>query len=183
MKENTSMKEQLSKISVEMFGEDCTNRREAIVHHEKKEKVVYKQEDKGLDKKKKYPILFTGEDYCTTYVEMSRREALIVDRVLKEAVAQVKGYCGRVYLELDAEGISEKEPSVKRVTDSELLDLPFGTKIKVIWHNSKRHEKNEEYVGVVFGRKIGWEDGLEDDLRTIAECAYNDWCMVYIMED
>lgn len=133
--------------------------------------------------RKKYPILFTGEDYCTAYVEMSRREALIVDRVLKEAVAQAKGYCDRAYLELDAKSISEKEPSVKRVTDSELLDLPFGTKLKVVWHNSKHHEKNEEYVGVVFGQKIGWEDGLEDDLRTIAECAYNDWCMVYIMKD
>ena len=71
---------------------------------------------------------------------------------------------------------------MKRITDGELLELKFGTKIRVIWHNSKHHKKNEEYYGVIFGDKIGYEDGLTDETRAIAECIYNDWCMVYEME-
>ena len=37
--------------------------------------------------------------------------------------------------------------------------------------------------GVVFGDKIGWEDGQVDKLRIIAECVYNDWCMVYLLTE
>lgn len=70
---------------------------------------------------------------------------------------------------------------MKRITSTELRELSFGSKIRVIWHNSKRHEHNAEYYGVVFGDKIGYEDGLTDELLTIAECIYNDWCMVYLM--
>lgn len=70
---------------------------------------------------------------------------------------------------------------MKKITDSELLELPFGSKIRVIWHNSPHHNKNDEYYGVIFGDKIGWEDGEVDKLRDIAECAWNDWCMVYLI--
>lgn len=52
MKKAILMKKQSAGISIELFGEDCTNRKETIVHHEKKDKVVHKQEDNGLDKKK-----------------------------------------------------------------------------------------------------------------------------------
>ena len=69
------------------------------------------------------------------------------------------------------------------MTDSELLGLPLGSKIKVIWHNSTHHHKNDEYYGVIFGDKIGYDDGEFDDTRTIAECVFNDWCMVYILEE
>lgn len=72
---------------------------------------------------------------------------------------------------------------MRRITDSELLELKFGSQIRIIWHNSDHHKKNEEYYGVVFGDKIGYEDGLVDDLRTIAECMYNDWCMVYLLQE
>ena len=70
---------------------------------------------------------------------------------------------------------------MKKITDSELLGLPFGSRIKVIWHNSTHHPKNDEYYyyGVIFGDKIGYEDGEFDDTRTIAECVFNDWCVVY----
>ena len=71
---------------------------------------------------------------------------------------------------------------MKRITDGELLDLKFGTKIKVVWHNSKHHDKNEEHYGVIFGDKIGYEDGLTDKTRDIAKCVYNDFCMVYTEE-
>ena len=72
---------------------------------------------------------------------------------------------------------------MKRITDGELLELGLGSKIRIIWHNSPYHDKNEEYYGVVFGKKIGWEDGAVDDLRTIAECMYNDCCMVYLLTE
>lgn len=72
---------------------------------------------------------------------------------------------------------------MKRITDGELLDLPFGSVIKIIWHNSSRHKKNEEYQGVIFGDKIGYEDGLSDITRNIAECMFNDWCMCYLMTE
>ena len=36
---------------------------------------------------------------------------------------------------------------MKKITDSELLELPFGSKIRVIWHNSKHYPKNDEYYG------------------------------------
>ena len=72
---------------------------------------------------------------------------------------------------------------MKRITDSELLELPFGSKIRVIWHNSNHHPKNDEYYGVIFGDKIGYEDGKFDDTRTIAECMFNDWCMVYLFTE
>ena len=72
---------------------------------------------------------------------------------------------------------------MKRITSSELLELTFGSKIRVIWHNSNHHPKDDEYYGIVFGGKIGYEDGLVDDLRTIAECVYNDWCMVYLLTE
>lgn len=179
MKKEMSMMKQLAAISMELFGEDCTNKKEAVAYNQKQ--PVCEQKKENPNKVKKYMITYTGEDYCDTYVEMTVGEAAIVDRVLKDANSQVKGYCGRVYL--DMKGIPVKVPTVRRITSSELLDLTFGSKIKVIWHNSKRHEKNEEYVGVIFGQKIGWEDGLEDDVRTIAECVNNDWCMVYLMKD
>lgn len=79
--------------------------------------------------------------------------------------------------------MTDKEMVIKRITDSELLRLPFGSKIKVIWHNSMHHHKNSEYYGVIFGNKIGYEDGFIDDVRTIAECVFNDWCMVYILDE
>lgn len=72
---------------------------------------------------------------------------------------------------------------MKRITDGELLDLPFGSVIRVIWHNSKHHEKDAEYYGVIFGNKIGYEDGKFDDTRSIAECVFNDWCMCYLVTE
>jgi len=72
---------------------------------------------------------------------------------------------------------------MQRITHIQLMELPFGSQIRVIWHNSKHHEKNEEYYGVIFRDKIGYEDGLVDNRRDIAECIYNDWCMVYLMHN
>ena len=75
------------------------------------------------------------------------------------------------------------ENRMKKITDGELLALPFGSKIRVIWHNSNHHPKNDEYYGIIFGDKIGYEDGEFDDTRTIAECVFNDWGMVYLITE
>lgn len=72
---------------------------------------------------------------------------------------------------------------MRRIDSSELKDLAFGSKIRVIWHNSNRHEKNSEYYGVIYGENIGYEDGLTDNIQTIAESIFNDWCMVYLIDD
>lgn len=79
--------------------------------------------------------------------------------------------------------MTDRKTAIRRITDSELLGLPFGSRIKVVWHNSTHHHKNDEYYGVIFGDKIGYDDGEFDDTRTIAECVFNDWCMVYILDE
>lgn len=72
---------------------------------------------------------------------------------------------------------------MKRITDSELLELGFGSKIRVIWYNSNLHPKNAEYYGVIFGDKIGYEDGEFDDIMTIAECVFTNQCIVYLFTE
>lgn len=72
---------------------------------------------------------------------------------------------------------------MRRITDGELMELAFGSQIRVIWHNLKCYKKNEEYYGVIFGDKIGYEDDLVDNRRDVAECIFNDWCMVYLMDN
>lgn len=71
---------------------------------------------------------------------------------------------------------------MKKLTSEEVLNLTFGTKIKIVYHNSKYHDKNETYKAVVYGDKIGYEDGIVDHLRIIAEQAYNNQCKVYIID-
>lgn len=68
---------------------------------------------------------------------------------------------------------------MKKITDSELLELPFGSKIKVIWPDSIYCNKRAGYYGIVFGNNIGYEGGSIDDLRTIAKYMFDNWCMVY----
>ena len=69
---------------------------------------------------------------------------------------------------------------MKKINSTELLKLPFGSIVKVIWHNSAYHD-NEEYIGVIFGKNIGYEDGKIDTTISIAEYEYNNWCMVYLI--
>ena len=78
--------------------------------------------------------------------------------------------------------------TVRKITDTELLELNFGSKIRIMWHNSLHQEyygvvfgKDKEYYGIVSGKKIGWEDGTVDDLRTIAGCIHKDYCTVYLL--
>lgn len=70
---------------------------------------------------------------------------------------------------------------MKRITEEELKELPFGSMIRIIWHNSYYHEPNAEYYGVIFENKIGYEDGKIDSVFVIAESMYNNCCMVYLM--
>lgn len=73
--------------------------------------------------------------------------------------------------------------SMKTLNSEEILALPFGTKIKVVYHKTKYQSKDEAYNAVVFWEKIGYEDGVVDNLRTIAEQAYNNYCKVYLLFD
>lgn len=70
---------------------------------------------------------------------------------------------------------------MKKLTSEEILNLTFGTKIKIVYHNSKHHDKNETYKAVVYGDKIGYEDGMSDRLRIIAEQAFENECKVYLI--
>lgn len=55
--------------------------------------------DKGI---KRYPIYFSAEDYDVAYVEMTRDEAELVHRILKDANSQVSSlYAGHVSIGLD----------------------------------------------------------------------------------
>lgn len=72
---------------------------------------------------------------------------------------------------------------LKTLNSEEILSLPFGTKIKIVYHKSKYHSKNETYNAVVFGEKIGYEDGIVDYLRIIAEQVYNNECKVHLLFD
>ena len=70
---------------------------------------------------------------------------------------------------------------MKKLAHGEVLNLTFGTKIKIVYHNSVYHQKNEVYRAVVFGDKIGYEDGVIDHLRIIAEQVYDNVCKVYVI--
>lgn len=72
---------------------------------------------------------------------------------------------------------------MKEITDFELKELPFASKIRVVWTNSSHHNYGEWYNGVIFGDKIGYEDGCVDETFTIAECIFNDWCDVYLLQN
>lgn len=59
-----------------------------------------------------------------------------------------------------------------------LFDLPFGTKVKVVWNTSRR---KDSYIGVIYGDMIGWEDGLCDEQGIIMESIYNKSCKAYLI--
>ncbi len=73
--------------------------------------------------------------------------------------------------------------SMKTLNREEVLALPFGTKIKIVYHKTKYHKKGETYNAVVFGEKIGYEDGLIDHLRIIAEQVDINQCKVHLLFD
>lgn len=65
----------------------------------------------------------------------------------------------------------------------ELVYMPLGSKIKVIWHKSDRYEEGEECFAVKYGDKIGWEDGSSDELQTLISGINNHCCIVYLADD
>lgn len=69
----------------------------------------------------------------------------------------------------------------KTIEAIDLFTLPFGTKIKVVWHDSRHHKPNETYKGVIYGHMIGWEDGLSDEQGIIMESIHDGCCKVYLI--
>lgn len=65
----------------------------------------------------------------------------------------------------------------------ELVYMPLGSKIKVVWHKSNCYEEGEEYFGVKYGDKVGWEDGNNDELQTLISGINNNCCSVYLADD
>ena len=69
----------------------------------------------------------------------------------------------------------------RKLTSEDILALTFGTKIKIVYHNSKYHFKNATYKAVVYGDKIGYENGIVEHLRIIAEKVASNECRVYLI--
>ena len=63
---------------------------------------------------------------------------------------------------------------MEKVTD--LRSLDFGTKVIV------EFSKDEIYHGVVFGRKVGYEDGFVDLISTLENSVTNEQCVVYYLQ-
>lgn len=75
-------------------------------------------------------------------------------------------------------------PKIRKIESySEFIYLPLGSVIKVIWHKSDWHEKDSESFGVIYGDKIGWEDGSNDDIQTLIVDMNDDCCDVYLTDD
>lgn len=65
----------------------------------------------------------------------------------------------------------------------ELVYMPLGSKIKVIWYKSDRYEEGEECFAVKYGDKVGWEDGSSGELQTLISGISNHCCSVYLADD
>jgi len=68
-------------------------------------------------------------------------------------------------------------------TSDEISYLPLGSVIKVIWHKSDCYEEGEEYFGVKYGDKVGWEDGHSDEVETLIVGMKNNCCEIYLTDD
>lgn len=65
----------------------------------------------------------------------------------------------------------------KLITDNEDIgSLTLGSIIRVVW------SEKEEYIGVIFCNKIGYKDGLTDDIHTIVDSMNRDLCKVYVLQ-
>lgn len=74
----------------------------------------------------------------------------------------------------------------REIDSVELMNLPFGAMVRVVWHNSEYHQENDSYLGVIVGRNIMYEDGKQDPKILIAECASSNNCKLfreYLSED
>lgn len=73
---------------------------------------------------------------------------------------------------------------IRRIeSPNELVYMPLGSKIKVIWHKSDCYEEGEENFGVKYGDKVGWEDGSSGELQTLMSGISNHCCSVYLADD
>lgn len=71
----------------------------------------------------------------------------------------------------------------KQITAQEWVELKEGSKVKVVWHNSTYHDKNETHKGTISDMAVSWEDGKNDMKTTISECIHGDKCMAYIWNE
>lgn len=71
---------------------------------------------------------------------------------------------------------------MKQLTTNEVLNLPFGSKIKICkpYHP---HYDIDNCFAVVFGDKVGYKNGEYDKLETIANYMFENWCIVYLINE
>ncbi|MDF2880038.1 MAG: hypothetical protein K0R54_595 [Clostridiaceae bacterium] len=62
----------------------------------------------------------------------------------------------------------------KFIDNIEIYNLPFGTKIKIIWSDE------EFYIGVIVNDTIYYEDGINDKITVIAEHMSREMCKVQL---
>lgn len=80
--------------------------------------------------------------------------------------------------------MGENVPKMKKIKAAdEFSYLPLGSVIKAVWHKSNCHEKDSESFGVIYGDKIGWEDGSNDDIQTLITGMNDGCCDVYLIDD
>lgn len=60
-----------------------------------------------------------------------------------------------------------------KINADQIFKLSFGTKIKIVYSDV------ESYKAVVFGNRIGYENGNVDDIITISEQFFNNQCEIY----
>lgn len=64
-----------------------------------------------------------------------------------------------------------------RINGSQLKALSFGTQIRVSWFSNTTSK-----LGVVFGDRVGWEDGSVSSIKDIADTIdTTDSCMVFLV--
>lgn len=72
---------------------------------------------------------------------------------------------------------------MNRITSSELLSLNYDSIIKIVWHESPLHKKDEEHYGVIKNNKIKWDTYTVDDVESIAKCIGDEKCIVYLINN
>lgn len=62
------------------------------------------------------------------------------------------------------------------INNDKLNTLFLGNKVKVVWKNPE-----EVYYGVIFGNKIGYDNGKFDSINIITDHVNRGFCKVYLL--
>ena len=82
---------------------------------------------------------------------------------------------GKFAIEIDE--CIPKECGLGKITEQELMNLPFATKVKTVWQDD-----GLELLGVIFGDKIGYESGFMYRKNIMSNSMKSGLCTTYLME-